>query len=304
MAAVTVSRRSVAVPPRSPGAPGVPGLVEELWVARAPHGAPPRVALPDGRPAAVVRLGGPALWVDPLTHETETVASLLRGPRTVPRVVLHTDPSGAAVPQWEVGARLAPWALSALHPAGALVDDHRPLGEALGLDEAALAERLRACWDDAAGTGGAGGDAAGGDAAAVAAARVLEEALTAAVRRPVPVTAREDLDRLTRYADDERGLVRSVDLARSVGRSMASLHALLAAHVGLSPSAFLATVRLSCAVRELGVDDRGDAARVVAVLRAYADAGYPQREVERFTGLSALELRRAVRGMEDVLATA
>jgi hypothetical protein len=289
--APTSTRSSVAVPPLSPG---VPGLVEQLWVARAPHGAPPRVALPDGRPAAVVRLAGATLWVDPLTRETETVGSLLRGPRTVPRVVLHRDTAGAAVPQWEVGARLAPWALSALHPAGALVDDHRPLGEALGLDESALSERLRACW--------AGG--AGDDAAAVAAARVLEEALAAAVRRPVPVTDREDLDRLTRYADDERGLVRSVDLARSVDRSMASLHALLATHVGLTASAFLATVRLSCAVRELGVDDRGDAARVVEVLRAYADAGYPQREVERFTGLSALELRRAVRGMEDVLATA
>ena len=52
-----------------------------------------------------------------------------------------------------------------------------------------------------------------------------------------------------------------------------------------------------------GVDDRGDAPRVVAVLRSYADAGYPQREVERFTGLSPLELRRAVRGMEEVLST-
>lgn len=285
--AVTLARRSVVVPPRPSG---VPGLVEELWVARAPQGAPPRVALPDGRPAAVVRLAGAARWVDPLTHESEVVASLLRGPRTVPRVVLHTDPAGAAVPQWEVGARLAPWALSALHPAGALVDDHRPLGEALDLDEAALADRLRACGD--------------GDGADEAAARALEGVLLAAVRRPVPVTDRDDLDRLTRYADAERGLVRSVDLARSVDRSLASLHALLTTHVGLTPAAFLATVRLSCAVRELGVDDRGDAGRVVAVLRAYADAGHPQREVERFTGLSALELRRAVRGMEDVLATA
>lgn len=280
----TLTRRSVVVPPRSSG---VPGLVEELWVARAPHGAPPRVALPDGRPAAVVRLGGAARWVDPLTHESEVVTSLLRGPRTVPRVVLHTDPAGSPVPQWEIGARLAPWALSALHPAGALVDDHRPLGEALDLDEAALTERLRACGDDDE-----------------EAARALEDALLAAVRRPVPVTDRDDLDRLTRYADAERGLVRSIDLARSVDRSLASLHALLTTHVGLTPAAFLATVRLSCAVRELGVDDRGDAARVVAVLRAYADAAHPQREVERFTGLSALELRRAVRGMEDVLATA
>ncbi|WP_217614591.1 hypothetical protein [Cellulomonas sp. GbtcB1] len=286
MAAVTSARRSVVVAPRSPG------LVEAFWVARAPHAAPPRVALPDGRPSAVVRLGAPVRWVDPLTREAESIGSVLRGPRVVPGVVL---PAGDAE-SWEVGARLAPWALSALHPAGFLVDEHRPLGEALGLDEPALAAGMRAAWDAAAGLGEG--------AAAAACVAVLEDALAAAVRRPVPAADRDAVDRVARYADAERGLVRPVDLAREVDRSLAGLHALLAAHVGLSPSAFLSTVRLSCAVRELGVDDRGDAVGVVRVLRAYADAGYPQREVERFTGLHALELRRAVRGMEDVLATA
>ncbi|GEL45565.1 helix-turn-helix domain-containing protein [Cellulomonas hominis] len=279
MAAVTSARRSVTV------APGPSGLVEALWVAHGPHGAPPRVALPDGRPAAVVRLGGPVRWVDPLTRETEVIGSVLRGPRSVPQVVLADDP---AAPSFEVGARLAPWALSALRPDGGfLVDDHRPLAAVLGLDEEGLAARLRA------------GDPE--DAAAVA--RALEAELVAAVRRPVPAGDRADLERVVRIADTERGLVRSIDLARSVDRSLASLHALFAAHVGVTPAAFLSAVRLSCAVRELGVDDRGDAPRVVAVLRSYADAGYPQREVERFTGLSPLELRRAVRGMEEVLAT-
>jgi hypothetical protein len=286
MAAVTLTRRSVAVPPRSPG------LVEALWVARGPQGAPPRVALPDGRPAAVVRLGGRVRWIDPLTRESEVIGSVLRGPRGVPQVVLPDDP---AVPSWEVGARLAPWALSALHPEGFLVDDHRPLAGALGLGEGELEERVRQAWDDAEG----GGDDAGDRAAA----GVLEDALLAAVRRPVPVGDRDDLDRVVRLADDERGLLRSIDLARSVDRSLASLHALLHQHAGVTPAAFLSAVRMSCAVRELGVDDRGDAPRVVAVLRAYCDAGYPQREVERFTGMSALDLRRAVRGMEDVLAT-
>lgn len=276
MVAVTSDRRSVSV------APGSSGLVEALWVARGSTGAPPRVALPDGRPAAVVRLGGPVRWVDPLTQESELIGSVLRGPRTVPQVVLADDP---AAPSWEVGARLTPWALSALRPDGGfLVDDHRPLGAALGLDDAVLSARLQ--------------DAGPDDAAA---ARELEAVLAEAVRRSLPPGDRADLARVVRVADDERGLVRSIDLARSVDRSLASLHALFAQHVGLTPSAFLAGVRLSCAVRELGVDDRGDALRVVAVLRAYADAGYPQREVERFTGLSPLELRRAVRGMQDVL---
>ncbi len=119
----------------------------------------------------------------------------------------------------------------------------------------------------------------------------------------MPAGERADLERVVRLADEERGLVRSIDLARAVDRSLASLHALFAERVGLTPAAFLAGVRMSCAVRELGVDDRGDARRVVEVLRSYADAGYPQREVERFTGLSPLDLRRSVRGMEEVLAS-
>ncbi|MEN1976019.1 helix-turn-helix domain-containing protein [Cellulomonas sp. P4] len=277
MVAVTSARRSVSV------APGPSGLVEALWVARGPHGAPPRVALPDGRPAAVVRLGGPVRWIDPLTRDAEVIGSVLRGPRTAPQVVLAADP---AAPSYEVGARLAPWALSALAPdGGLLVDDHRGLAAVLGLEPAELAGRL--------------GDRADEQAAA----RALEDLLVAAVRRPVPAGERADLDRVVRLADEERGLVRSIDLARAVDRSLASLHALFAERVGLTPAAFLAGVRMSCAVRELGVDDRGDARRVVEVLRSYADAGYPQREVERFTGLSPLDLRRSVRGMEEVLAT-
>lgn len=284
MTAVTLARRIV------PAGPESAGLVEQLWAARTARGAPPRVVLPDGRPAVVARLGAPVRWLDPLTREDDTVGSVVRGPRTVPRVILPSDPAAAT---WEVGARLTPYALSALHPDGFLVDDHRPLGEALDLDSDALAARLRACWP------GDDPDPAG---PAVAAARVLEAAVVAAVRRPIPTLRRDELDRVVQLADDERGLVRPVDLARAIDRSLAGLHQLFTEQLGVTPPAFLAAVRLSCAVRELGVDDRGDAARVVAVLRAYADAGYPQREVERFTGMSALELRWAVRGMEELLA--
>jgi AraC-like DNA-binding protein len=298
MAAVELVRTSVPVAPTRAGH----DLVEALWVARAPHGAPPRVALPDGRPAAVVRLGGAVRWVDPLSGEHEVITSVLRGPRSAPQLLLADD---ADAPAWEVGARLSPWALSALHPDGFLVDDHRALGAALGLGAGVLEARLRACWAPA--DGGDEPDAAGRAgaerAAAVAAARVLEDALHAAVRRPVPPAQHADLARVVQLADAERGLLRQIDLARSVERSLASLHALFAAHVGVTPSAFLSAVRMSCAVRELGVDDRGDAARVVAVLRSYVDAGYAPREVERFTGLSALDLRRSVRGMEVLLGT-
>lgn len=293
MTAVTLVRRSV------PAEHASAGLVEALWVVRAPHGSPPRVALPDGRPAVVVRLGGAVRWVDPLTREADVIGSVVRGPRGVPQVVLPEDP---IAPTWEIGARLTPYALSALRPEGFLVDDHRALGEGLDLDEAALAERLRACWapDAAAGERGAGAEHAD---PVLAAARILESALVGAVRRPVPQADQDALDRVIRLADTERGLIRALDLAGSVNRTLAALFRLFAAHVGVTPAEFLSAVRLSCAVRELGVDDRGDAVRVVRVLRAYADAGYSNREVERFTGLSALDLRRALRGMEDLVAT-
>jgi AraC-like DNA-binding protein len=280
---VTVAR-TAAEP--APASAGPAGLVEALWVARSAHGAPPRVALPDGRPAVVVRLGGPVRWVDPLTGTAEVIGSVLRGPRSVPRVVRAADP---AAPAWEVGARLAPWALSAVHPADPLVDDHVALASALP-DADALAARLRACWQQP------------GDPAARA-ARLLQEALVAALVRPVPAHDLADLARVVAVADAERGLLRPVDLARAVDRTPASLHALLADHLGVTPAAYLAAVRLAGAVRELGVDDRGDAARVAAVLRAYADAGHPPREVERFTGRTLLELERVVRGVEAVLRT-
>jgi hypothetical protein len=267
----------------APG-PAAVGLVEQLWVVRAPGGVPPRVALPDGRGAVVVRLGAPARWADPLTRTEQQVGSVARGPRSTPHLVV--EPGEA----WAVGARLTPWALARIGSGRLLVDDVAPLGEVLGTDEAVLAGTMRACWD--------GADPAHG------AARLLQGALLAAVRRPVSAERQADLERISAVAEQERGLVRPIDLARAIDRSLACLHQILAEEVGLTPSGYLAGVRLTSAVRELGVDARGaaDAGSVVATLRRYADAGFSPREVERFTGLSPLDLRRCVRGLEELLA--
>jgi hypothetical protein len=40
---------------------------------------------------------------------------------------------------------------------------------------------------------------------------------------------------------------------------------------------------------------------VLRAVRWYLQAGYPPREVERFTGLAPNELRRLERGIADVL---
>ncbi|HEY0187116.1 MAG TPA: hypothetical protein VGC67_06480 [Cellulomonas sp.] len=279
MGTTTAVGRSIV----SPG-PAAAALVEQLEVVRVPDGLPPRVALPDGRGAVVVRLGAPAGWFDPLTRGAEQVASVVRGPRTTPRLVREPGPT------WAVGARLTPWALARVGEGRLLVDDSAPLGEVLGTDEAVLAGTLRACWDTAD--------------PAQEAARLLQGALLAAVRRTPGPGRQDDLERLVQVAEQERGLVRPVDLARSIDRSLACLHQIFAEEIGLTPSAYLAGVRLTCATRELGADARGgaDAAQVVATLRRYADAGFAPREVERFTGLSPLELRRSVRGLEELLA--
>jgi hypothetical protein len=271
--------RSVVAP-----GPAAVGLVEQIWVVRAPAGMRPRVALPDGRGAVVVRLGAPARWSDPLSRAEQQVGSVARGPRSTPHLVV--EPGEA----WSVGARLTPWALARIGAGRLLVDDVAPLGEVLGTDEAVLAGTMRACWDTS--------DPAHG------AARLLEGALLAAVRRPLSAERQADLERISAVAEQERGLVRPIDLARAIDRSLACLHQILAEEVGLAPTAYLAGVRLSCAVRELGIDTRGgtDAAQVVATLRRYADAGFSPREVERFTGLSPLDLRRCVRGLEELLA--
>ncbi|HEY0217233.1 MAG TPA: helix-turn-helix domain-containing protein [Cellulomonas sp.] len=288
MAVVSIEHRTVSPCPASAG------IAERLWVLRAPDGVGPRVALPDGRGAVVVHLGAPATWLDPLTRTATEVRAVVRGPRSTPTLVVRPGPV------WTVGARLTPAALARLGEGAFLVDDARPVGEVLGRAEDVLTAALRACWAEP--EPGARDDDAGGEPA-LAAARLLEQALLGAVRRTVTAERQADLDRLFQVAEQERGLVRPIDLARAIDRSLACLHQIFAEEVGLTPSAYLAGVRLSAAVRELGAGDPdADAAQVVATLRRYADAGFSPREVERFTGLAPLELRRSVRGLEELLA--
>ncbi len=258
-------------------------FVESLWAVRAPGGAPDRVELPDGRPLVVLRLGTPAEWVDPLTYESVALGSVVSGLRTGPVVV--RQPGDA----WAVGARLTPYGLAALSPGRLLVDDQRPIGDLLGLDVPQLEAQVRDVWrhDDEAG--------------AAAAARVLVAALVSAVRRPAPRQTLDAVRAAVDLADVERGLLRPVDLARELGCSLADLHRWFVEEIGVEPSTYLSMVRLSRAVGELGAAPDGPASAVVAALRDYADAGYSPREVERFTGMEPLELRRAVRGMEELV---
>ncbi|WP_448060032.1 hypothetical protein [Cellulomonas hominis] len=260
-------------------------FVERLWVARTPAGLPPEVLVPDGRPTVEVRLAGAATLADPFSRVRTPVVSAVHGLRTVP--VVLDQPGGS----WTVGARLAPHGLLPLLPGRALVDDSAPLGECLGLDEAGLAERLRGATDDAQ------------------VAALLAEALTDVVRRPTPAEQLDLVRAVVREIDAERGLVRPVDLVRSLGRSTAVLHKVVSDEIGVTLRTLLAVSRFSHAVRDLAglePDARGayPGAPVAGVLRRYVDAAYPAREVERFTGLEPLDLRRMVRGIEELVAVA
>lgn len=277
MTTVIAQPRTFAPPPDAAW------FVESMWAVRAPGGAPDRVELPDGRPLVVLRLGAPAQWVDPLTHDVAVMGSVVSGVRTTPTLIRQSGDT------WAVGARLTPYGLAALSPGRLLVDDQRPLGDVLGLDAAQLDAQVRAVWpnDDEAG--------------AAAAAQLLAATLVAAVRRPTPRQALDGVRAAVELADVERGLLRPVDLVRALGCSLASLHQWFIEEIGVEPSTYLSMVRLSRAVGELGAAPDGPAETVVSVLRDYADAGYSPREVERFTGMEPLVLRRVVRGMEELV---
>ena len=127
----------------------------------------------------------------------------------------------------------------------------------------------------------------GSDAAAVG---LVTEALGA-----LPRHGSDELDRfagVVQAIDDAGGLVRAADLARRAGCTVTELYRWSVGHLGVPPTDYLAAVRFSTFVREAvgpGVVGPED---VVAALQWYVRAGYPPREVERFTGLEPAELRR------------
>ena len=75
-------------------------------------------------------------------------------------------------------------------------------------------------------------------------------------------------------------------------------------HLGLTPDALLAAVRFSAFVRDAVGPGPVRPEDVLGAIRWYVQAGYPPREVERFTGSTPLELRRIELGVAEALGTA
>ncbi|OJV59542.1 MAG: hypothetical protein BGO38_11980 [Cellulomonas sp. 73-145] len=262
MAVAEVTYRRIEVPDP------LRGVVEHVWVLHQPAGrGETEVLLPDGRGLVLLTAGAAGLLVDPLTGERRPEEPELRGPWTHALVRTQTGPGV------RLGLQLHPLGPARLRGGRPIADRALPLADVVG-PVADDASRLLAA--------GAEDDAA----------RLLLDALA---RQPIERSA--DLDRLddvVARVDQERGLVRPVDLARFAGVQLAELHRWCVALLGMAPAAYLSAVRFSSYVRErVGAGPvRLEAA--VAALRWFMDPAYPAREVERFTGLAPADLRRLV----------
>ena len=82
------------------------------------------------------------------------------------------------------------------------------------------------------------------------------------------------------------------------------LHREVVQTLGITPEAFLAAVRFSAFVRDAVGPGPVRPQDALAVLQWYLRAGYPPREVERFTGLGHVELRRLEAGIAAALGVA
>ncbi|WP_315095553.1 hypothetical protein [uncultured Cellulomonas sp.] len=262
---------------RYPAPPGAHGIVEHLWVVRVPEGFVEReVLLPDGHGLVTVAVGTPGVHIDPRTLARTVDGSSVRG--LADRAFVREQ----AGPVVRLGAQLDPVALARMG-VGAPRHDPVPLASVVG--EGVEQECATALEQ--------GRDA---DAAAVLGSALAAHAVPVQVGSPL-----ESLAPVLRGVIEQRGLVRAADLARHADLAVAVLYREVVETLGITPEAFLAAVRFSAFVRDAvgpGPVRPGDA---LAVLQWYLRAGYPPREVERFTGLSHVELRRLEEGIASAL---
>ncbi|WP_046528130.1 MULTISPECIES: AraC family transcriptional regulator [Cellulomonas] len=255
------------------------GVAEHAWVARHAAGADHvEVLLPDGRGLLQVVRGAAGELVDPLTGARTPDGDGVRGPWT------HAVVARQRGPVVRLGVQLHPLGPARLRAGRPLADAWTALDDVL---PAGTATRVGALLDE------------GADDAAVAA---LLDALACRPRHDGA-----ELDRLEdaiAYVEAHRGLVRASDIAREVAASVGDLHRWCTTLLGVTPAQYLAAVRFSTFVRESVGTGPVDAAATVATVEWFVDAGYPPREVERFTGLPPVELRRLAEHLAQRLGPA
>lgn len=260
------SYRRFAAPPQ------LRGVVEHVWVVRCPPAPEVEIVLPDGHGVVQVVVGQVPTLRGP-SGPAEPDGTGIRGPLRHTRV--RTQPGSV-----RLGAQLHPLGLARLlGPVPPLVDALVPADPVLSGDQVRSVSELLARGSDAE-----------------AAAALLDQ-LAAAPRYDSPEADRLD-DALDQVAV-LRGLVRPADLARNAGVALPVLHRSFTALLGQDPAAHLAAVRFSTFVRESVGLGSVTPSRVLAAVEWYVRAGYPPREVERFTGLAPADLRRLAEWLAD-----
>ncbi|AEE45676.1 hypothetical protein [Cellulomonas fimi] len=252
-------------------------VVEHLWVDRQPAGTLTReVLLPDGHGLVLVTIGNRASRVDPLARRRSADVPGVRGPARRPVVREQAGPSA------RLGAQLRPLALAQLGIA-VPADEVVPLDRVLPTADVATCQAALEAGDDAR----------------------AADVLGAAIAGRLAVAPPDDVLTSLRPVVDEvlatRGLVTASDLARGSELPVPTLHRWCVERLGLAPDQLLAAVRFSAFVRDAVGPGPVRPQDVLGAIRWYVQAGYPPREVERFTGSTPLELRRVEQGIAEAL---
>jgi len=261
MAVAVESYRRFAVPA------ALHGVAEHAWVARHDGGQQhTEVLLPDGRGLLQVVRGRGGRLVDPLTGADTPDRDGLRGAWTRAVIAEQTGPVA------RLGVQLHPLGVARLGVLRSAADTWLSLDEVLPPEVAARVGDLLDSRDDDAAVG------------------TVLDALAALPRR-----TGADLDHLEdalAFIDERRGLVRQTDVAREVATSLGELHRWCTHLLGMSPAQYLSAVRFSTFVRESVGSGPVDPTATVGAVEWFVGAGYPPREVERFSGLPPADLRR------------
>jgi len=185
-------------------------------------------------------------------------------------------------PSVRLGAQLGPLALARLRVHVA-PDDVVPLDRAFATADVAACQAALEAGDDARAVDLLGAALAGA---------------LAATDEPAELTL---LEPAVQEVLASRGLVTVADLARAAELPVGTLHRWSVEHLGLTPDALLAAVRFSAFVRDAVGPGPVRPDDALGAIRWYVQAGYPPREVERFTGSTPLELRRVEQGIAAAL---
>ena len=237
--------------------------------------------LPDGHGLVTVAVGTPGVHIDPLTLARTPDSSGVRG--LADRAFVR-EQHGPAV---RLGAQLDPVALARM---GVRAAGPR---SRLGVRRCSA----RTCRTSASPRWSQGRDA---DAAALLGAALAAHAVPPP-RRLAARGARAGAAQRDRAARPGPGV--GPGAGRPTSRS-GSCYREVVQTLGITPEAFLAAVRFSAFVRDAVGPGPVRPEDALAVLRWYLRAGYPPREVERFTGLSHVELRRLEEGIAAALGVA